>query len=376
MVTYLLHNLVCLPNLLSNNFNAKNNHSNTIILPILVGISTNDGLLCVLAEYRRAPPLSLDFKGRSSSDYESIPSFGASAKDTTIMPSLKQLKESVSTNANSDYESIDLETGDKLDERDPKKSGLSLAQLKQNTASNNSSHDYESIDFTHISGIIESIDTESPVSSPYIPDGATRNKFLKIDSEGYASVLYPDEVDDSWEFDCLNQDKYHENSANNSSSITVENVEEAWKHQCEKGYAPLTLQREPPPLFSRTKSAPNSAPLPPKPEPQDYEVPFYLLPLPPPPPVAQRRSSLVKQLAICSDLDSPGKGRSGVEVPEKEGSRDSKVENKQNGSDKAVLSKAESLEVCDLRSDRPTMRSRVMTAPVITVSNLAIANQQ
>lgn len=273
---------------------------------------------------RRAPPLSLKLRTNSSTDYESIPSI-----ETTNL--------------------------------DGRNSRIPLGELK--LASNHSSHDYESIDHTHLLNI----DADSPVSPPYIPDGAARNKFLKIDSEGYASVLYPHEEDDSWEFDCLNQDKdINENQSNGNSGVTVQNVEEAWKHQLEKGYAPLTVRKQlpSPPVFSRTSSAPpcappTSSPLPSAPEPRDYEVPLHIIGAPLPPPVALRRSSLMKQLAISL---TPGCEQE-KHLGNTEGSESVKLGMSHDSAMREALAEA--------HSPRPTIRSRVMTAPAITLQSLA-----
>ncbi len=261
---------------------------------------------------RRAPPLSLNVKAQSSSDYESIPSYDPKSPKTVATlegrktPMLALLK----ANTSSDYESIqsldlDVERYNAAAAAEGGSSGVPLRILQENPgpASNNSSHDYETIDCF---AVTQTIDLESPDSPPFIPDITMRNKFLKVDSEGYASVLFPHEEDEneSWEFDCLNQERYRNKSVSSTaSSVTVKNVEEAWKHQLEKGYAPLTLQREPlPPVFSRTRSAPNTSPMQ---EPQDYEVPIHLLTqaVPPPLQLAMKRISLSKQSA--QELSSP-----------------------------------------------------------------------
>lgn len=232
------------------------------------------------------------------------------------------------------------------------------------TTSTSSSHDYESIDNLTINA---SIDLDSPDSPPYIPDGATRNKLFKVDSHGYASVLYPhEEDDDSWEFDCLNQDKYRhrDSQTSNSSNVTVQNVEEAWRHQLEKGYAPLTMQQESPPPFSRTRSAPNAAQVHPIPGPQDYEVPMHLmLPPPPPPMIALRRISLLKQQAATESGPLS-------DVQEETCSSGAEVVN--GVASVAPSAKEDSMESQSAELDE-RFRSRIMTAPTLSYQTFAVA---
>lgn len=199
-----------------------------------------------------------------------------------------------------------------------------------------SCHDYESInsfDFGHRAAMkSKSCDSSDYAHIPHVcsieeadsdsePEQArpSRNKLLKIDSHGYASVLSPHHVDDSWEFDCLHQDRHRRDkdvlpSSSSSSSassdkLRVRNVEEAWKHQQERGYASLTLKSYPPPLppsLNRTSSD-GLVSNPPSlsshgASPQDYEVPIPRHPLPPPPLVANRKKGipLIRQRAVFS----------------------------------------------------------------------------
>ena len=304
--------------------------------------------------------MSLQMKAQSSSDYESIPSFdpnnrngprtAATLEPVRKPPMLVHLK-TTRANSSSDYESIpSFDMGIERYNAADGKSRVPMAHPSSecSASSNNSSHDYETIDCF---ATTQSIDLDSPDSPPFIPDGAARNKFLKVDSQGYASVLYPHEEDEteSWEFDCLNQEKYRNESTSSTSSVTVKNVEEAWRHQLVKGYAPLTLQRQPPPpIFNRTRSAPTVPTVPAVPtavptassvqqEPQDYEVPLHLMAgaIPPPPHVAMKRNSLTKQPA--QDLRTPAEEAAKVltDVPEDDSEDEEKSE----------------------------MRSRVMTAP-------------
>lgn len=288
---------------------------------------------------------------------------------TLRRPTLAYIKER-SNESSSDYESISsLDLG-----------GFTRrttdAVIYMNTTTNNSSHDYESIDNL---AITTSIDTD-PDSPPYVPpDGATRNKVLKIDSHGYASVLYPHEEDESWEFDCLNQDKDQEPSPSSShSNITVHNVEEAWKHQLAKGYAPLTMQQEPP-LFSRTRSAPLVPQAPVKHEPQDYEVPVHLmLPPPPPPMIALRRISLLKQQQAAAALENTDGHLS--DVQEEELSKGTQREERMVNGDATTAVPSHSQEEStnagtqahSSESQRLAMRSRVMTAPTLSVQTFTV----
>lgn len=335
-------------------------------------------------EYR-VPPLSFGlFKLRNSSssstDYESIDN-----KDTSDaldrQPSLLHFK----TDSNSsDYESIssfDMGTGSFK-----KKEKAAEPSLKH-SESIDSSHDYETIEYeldngehnyAHIPAVDDS-GLESP-DRPYIPDGATRNKLLKIDSQGYASVLYPQDTDESWEFDCLNQDGRRESDLSDSSNVTVHNIEEAWKHQLAKGYAPLTMQREPPPSFTRTKSAPNSS----KPEPQDYEVPLQVVP-PPLPPISQRRINLAKQHAVhvCSELkslvhadDVDKKDRNLLDIPEENGIKrhERNEEASPHGNKANTISSTSLLSVIaeDETNEKAKLRSRVMSVPAYALQNLLV----
>lgn len=302
--------------------------------------------------------MSLNRKG-SSSDYESIPSFDANGENSKGLLDIKtRVMLGGFKGDSSDYESIaSFDSGGEHTAGDNKMASkraiLTLSQLKCN--SNNSSHDYETIDnFT----ATWSIDIDSPDSLPFVPEGAKRNKFLKIDSQGYASVLSPHEEDESWEFDCLNQDKQRSSNSHNSS-VTVHNIEEVWKQQLEKGYAPLTLKKtEVPPLFSRTRSAPN-APLP-TPNPQDYEVPLHLLMPVPPPPIAQKRVCLNRQTAVCVELSTPPSSSE----------RDSILCYVQEEEDEECSGGGyTSLPSGQLAVETDTsfkMRSRVMTAPTLT----------
>lgn len=282
----------------------------------------------------------------------------------------------------SDYESIaSLDFGGEHNNMASRRAELTLSQLKCD--SNNSSHDYETIDNFMAAPRVRSIDEDdtldSPDSPPFIPEGAKRNKFLKIDSQGYASVLYPHEEDDTWEIDCLNQQEDNNRSSssggrNSSSSVTVHNVEEAWRHQLEKGYAPLTLTKaEPPPLFSRTRSAPN-APLPTTPSgphPQDYEVPLHLL-MPVPPPsiaLAKKRVCLIKQPALCMELGTtpPTERDSAVlcDLLEEEDDGDDERDGRGGGRHTSLPSEYLTSSEADTMASFKR-RSRVMTAPTLT----------
>ena len=107
---------------------------------------------------------------------------------------------------------------------------------------------------------------------------------MKIDSQGYATVIPADEVLDSDEVDCL-QFSDSEQCPIDPSQITCGDNSDNWREQRQNGYAPLTPQR-------RSKSASRTVeddkkdeckdePPPPSPPlsttPQDYEVPMNIL---------------------------------------------------------------------------------------------------
>lgn len=320
----------------------------------------------LLTEYRRTPPNSIHYREDSNPDYETLSPYeaenredddgGHSALGTLRRPMLSYIKEQ-SNDSSSDYESISsLDLGGYIRRND----GIPTFTKTIST----SSHDYESIDNL---AITTSIDIDSPDSPPYIPDGATRNKLLKIDSEGYASVLYPHEEDESWEFDCLNQDRHEDSQPTTNSNITVNNVEEAWKHQLEKGYASLTMQQEPPPLFSRTRSAPHAAQAVHRPEPQDYEVPMHLmLPPPPPPMIALRRISLLKQQAASAasaDLSN---------VREEESSKGAGKDTVDGAANTESMDTSAQAQSDQSQSEIFKMRSRVMTAPTLSYQTFTV----
>ena len=115
---------------------------------------------------------------------------------------------------------------------------------------------------------------------------ATRAKLLKIDSQGYATVIPADEVLDSDEVDCL-QFSDSEQCPIDPSQISCRD-DDNWREQRENGYAPLTPQRrrESSKSASRTvrddeeeectdEPPPLSPPL--STTPQDYEVPMNIL---------------------------------------------------------------------------------------------------
>lgn len=325
-------------------------------------------------EYRKSPPNSLHLQGNDSNpDYESLSPYEAEDQEddersvlgTLRRPTLAYIKEH-SNDSSSDYESISsLDLG-----------GFSRrtadAVVYANVTSNNSSHDYESIDNL---AITTSIDMD-PSDSPPITDSAMRIRLLKIDSHGYASVLYPHEEDESWEFDCLNQDRDQDghqdpSPSSSHSNITVHNVEEAWKHQLAKGYAPLTMQQEPPPLFSRTRSAPINPHSFAKPEPLDYEVPVHLMQPPPPPPmIALRRISWLKQQQAAAASESTDGHLS--DVQEEENSKETQ------GDTNTVPSRSQKNSIdaeAHARSgenERLKMRSRVMTAPTLSFQTFTV----
>ena len=239
--------------------------------------------------------------------------------------------------------------------------------------SNQSSHDYEKLDdYLGRNGSGTSHSSPSSDGARPLSDSIRRVRQLEIDSHGYALVL-PHEVDDTWEFDCLNQDRHHHANQDKyhhgNSGLTVKNVEEAWKHQLERGYAPLTLKNTPPPpIFSRTcsdksvlaKSHPQAT----KPHPQDYEVPLHVksgMPLPPPPSVSQRRISLTRQQALVRE-ETDGTNNGGRSPSQLNSVEEEKLqyEDQRGFLDSGIDDSAD--DVIDKRG----MRGRVMTAPAIT----------
>ncbi len=140
-----------------------------------------------------------------------------------------------------------------------------------------------------------------------------RNKLMKIDSHGYASVMPPEAQDNFWESNDTQQPPVSsgmDQSPLSSRRQRVSNTEEAWKHQLERGYAPLTLKPQyhssSAPLMNRTSSdgilsnslslvAPGSTP-------RDYEVPIPRHAPPPPLSITKRKSSspLIRQNPVFS----------------------------------------------------------------------------
>ena len=110
---------------------------------------------------------------------------------------------------------------------------------------------------------------------------------MKIDSQGYATVIPADEVLDSDEVDCL-QFSDNDQCPADPSQLTCRDNEDNWREQRENGYAPLTPQRrgQSSKSASRTvgddeKDECKDEPPPPSPPlsttPQDYEVPMNIL---------------------------------------------------------------------------------------------------
>lgn len=270
---------------------------------------------------KRNPPLSLALRGVSSSDYESIPSLdtttrerltNAFGKGLTLSP-VPQGSNSPQQSNSSDYESI-TSFGNRSSGR------RSHPLLRDISNSNNSSlHDYETIeslqqnisssslplihhqegeeeDYAHISPDISELSEEVDLLGSSLR-GSTRHKLLKIDSQGYASVLLPTDVDNTWEFDCLNQQ-----DTTNHQRVPVN------PHFSKRSNTmPISLPPPPPPppSFGRVRSDKFSTlpPPPPPAEPQDYEVPMELLQAAA---TAERRrkTSLVKQQAVTPE-DEP-----------------------------------------------------------------------
>ncbi len=116
-----------------------------------------------------------------------------------------------------------------------------------------------------------------------------RAKLLKIDSQGYATVIPAGEVLDSDEVDCLQFSDSEQCPIDPSQmSCRDDDNNDNWREQRENGYAPLTPQRrrESSKSASRTvkdgedeeckdKLPPPSPPL--STTPQDYEVPMNIL---------------------------------------------------------------------------------------------------
>ena len=252
-------------------------------------------------------------------------------------------------------------------------------------------------DYIHIQST-ESANPDSPTS---IPERTRRSKLLKVDSQGYASIL-PQEIDNSWEFDCLNQEDkdQKDDPSNDHSSLTVHDVEDAWKLQLERGYAPLTLQRKPSPSqnlyrhvnlgqkFVRTKS-----------QPQDYEVPVQALQAIPPPLIV--KSELKRQRAISkgdtgnstSSLSSIAEEeRLPLKQQEEAEEIDSAFDNfndhgsnsslkKQTSVKMLYIPNASPMSVClnpspvpsnrissvgsGIKTEKPTQRTRFMTVPLV-----------
>jgi hypothetical protein len=336
----------------------------------------------ICTEYRKkSPPTSLRIEEESNPDYETLSPFEIEDGDderqsvvgTLRRPTLAYIKE-YSHQSSSDYESIaSLDLGQGRRNADAAAMYANTPGSASYSSSTNCSHDYECIDNLTITATID-MDPDSP---PYIPNGATRNKHLKIDSHGYASVEYPRE-DDGW-IDCLNeesdhekdqdrdldryQEKHQESPFSSTNNITVHNVEEAWKHQLIKGYAPLTMQQDPP-QFGRTRSAPSPAHAAAKPaEPLDYEVPVHMMMPPPPPPMIElRRISLLKQQQAAGQLS---------DVQEEDNTRttgkDEEVEIDVTSVTSSQSQMDESVDaLVQTDSDEFKMRHRVMTAPTLS----------
>ena len=164
---------------------------------------------------------------------------------------------------------------------------------------------------------------------------ATRAKLLKIDSQGYATVIPAGDVLDSDEVDCL-QFSDGEECPINPSQLSCRD-DDNWREQRENGYAPLTPQRR----RESSKSAaatfskqggdedecrdepPPSPPL--STTPQDYEVPMNILQLSP---IRSRDSTVVspkltRQRAVSSTSDAETKrlslaSKSGGDVVQEE----------------------------------------------------------
>lgn len=146
---------------------------------------------------------------------------------------------------------------------------------------------------------------------------ATRAKLLKIDSQGYATVIPAGELDDD-EVDCLrfSDSDIEECPVDPSNFVCRDDEGDGWRSHRENGYAPLTPKR--------TKEAAKSASIleevdedraeeeinPPSPEsttPQDYEVPMNILQQSP-----NRNSSVVsprltRQRAVSSTSEDEPK---------------------------------------------------------------------
>lgn len=110
-----------------------------------------------------------------------------------------------------------------------------------------------------------------------------RAKLLKIDSQGYATVIPADEALDSDEVDCLQFSDSEQCPINPSQmSCRDDDKNDNWREQRENGYAPLTPQRrrESSKSASRTEECREDLPPPSPPlstTPQDYEVPMNIL---------------------------------------------------------------------------------------------------
>ena len=144
---------------------------------------------------------------------------------------------------------------------------------------------------------------------------ATRAKLLKIDSQGYATVIPSGDLEDD-EVDCLQFSDSDQCPVDPSQMVCREEVDESWRSHRENGYAPLTPQRR---SGSVKKSdevledvdedvteqedlmSPRST------TPQDYEVPMNILQQSP-----NRNSTVVsprltRQRAVASASDTETK---------------------------------------------------------------------
>ena len=276
----------------------------------------------------RTPPNSLSFKDNensSSSDYESICSLGGTSKFKG--KGLFSRDDSTISSSSPDYESIKIlssvNEGD-IDDR------LCDDAKQENVGVNDPKPSYTCIPITEKT---DEIDTNTQPTNSFSSQQARaeRIKLFNIDDHGYATVLPPAQANGSCEPDYSDEDdclapspKSRPTSRPTSSSPsrehTVSNVEEAWRHQLERGYAPLTLKSRPPcPLPSRDRASSDkflskSFPVPNRrSSPQDYEIPVPCNPPLPPPIVTNRKNSnplakLKEVFQPSTEQENKGKG--------------------------------------------------------------------
>ena len=239
----------------------------------------------------------------SNSDYESITPFSPENVVRTNCACQLKKRDACPTDDPCDchdYESIRLVgfvNKEVIDQKSCDTKGVVLEQL----------HDY-----AHIPNMERVEEADTPGITPldsifHKPVKVVRKNLLKIDSFGYASVLPSSQAeDDSCKLDCHYQDEYRRDnsgpplSSSCPNKVIVSNVEEAWQHQQERGYAALTLKSRPPcpppPLINRTSSdgllSNSFSNLHPGATAQDYEVPVQILTLPPPLSVTNRKNSV------------------------------------------------------------------------------------